>query len=239
MAKKTKKEKKNNIYFGQNEEDLILQYISADTREEKEELYKKVEPIFKKMIESIIRRYKLYVPDESFQEIYDDTFSFLLTKLDKFTPGRSKAYSYYGTIAKNYLIGRVQGFKKEMERNPLYDSVSEEFVNNLKYSYSSEPSNSENIAGEIVSKMSKRISDIIEKEGDTLKESEKKIGMALIDLFDNIDDIMDERGSNKLNKSIILYFLREHTGLDTPMIRSNMKRFKREFLLIKGDIIGL
>ena len=59
MAKKTKKEQKNNIYFGQNEEDLILQYISADTREEKEEHYKKVEPIFKKMIESIIRRYKL------------------------------------------------------------------------------------------------------------------------------------------------------------------------------------
>lgn len=238
MAKRGRKAKESNIYFGQNEENLILQYISANTKEEKEELYEKVGPIFKKMIESIIRRYKLYVPDESFQEIYDDTLSYLLTKLDKFIPGKHKAYSYYGTVAKNYLIGRVQTFKKEMERNPLYDSVSEEFMNNIKYSYPPPSSNSDNIAGEIVSRMSKRISEIIEKEGDTLKESEKKIGLALIELFENIDDIMAERGSNKLNKSIVLYFLREHTGLETPTIRSNMKRFKREFLLIKGDIIG-
>ena len=239
MAKRGRKPKDpgTKIYFGKAEEELILRYISAETKEEKEELYLEVGPIFKKLIESIIRRYKLFVPDESFQEIFDDTLSFLLTKLDKFTPGKFKAYSYYGTICKNYLIGRIQSFKKELERNPLYDSVSEEFTNNLRYSYSPTVVN-DGIATDIVRKMATRIAEIIENEGESLNPNEKKIGYALIDLFENIDDIMAEKGSNKLNKSIVLYFLREQTGLDTPCIRANMKRFKREFLLIKEEVIS-
>lgn len=239
MAKRGRKPKgdNNNIYFGQTEEDLILQYISAETKEEKERLYVEVGPIFKKLIESIIRRYKLFVPDESFQEIFDDTLSFLLTKLEKFTPGKYKAYSYYGTICKNYLIGRIQTFKKELERNPLYDTVSEDIVNNLRYAFSPTVSN-DGVATDIVNNLSKRIAEILETDSKELNENEKKIGKALIELFDNIDDIMAERGSNKLNKSIVLYFLREHTGLDTPCIRANMKRFKREFLLIKEEVIS-
>ena len=48
------------------------------------------------MIESIIRRYNLYPPDEIFQETFDDTLSFLLTKIEHYKPDSGfKAYSYW------------------------------------------------------------------------------------------------------------------------------------------------
>lgn len=48
-----------------------------------------------------MRRYKLYPPDEEFQETFDDTISFLMTKLYHFDPSTNyKAYSYCGTICK-------------------------------------------------------------------------------------------------------------------------------------------
>ena len=54
------------------------------------------------MVESIIRRYKLYPPqDENFDETFNDTLSFLMTKIDRFNPNSGyKAYSYCGTVCK-------------------------------------------------------------------------------------------------------------------------------------------
>ena len=76
----------------------------------------KLKEPFTKMIESIIRRYRLYYPDEDFDETFNKTFSFLITKFDKFKPDKNpKAYSYYQTIIKNFLLGRLSnryGFKR-------------------------------------------------------------------------------------------------------------------------------
>ena len=38
------------------------------------------------MIESIIRRYKLFIPDEDFDQNFNDTISYLLTKINNFKP---------------------------------------------------------------------------------------------------------------------------------------------------------
>ena len=86
------------------------------------------------MIESIIRRYKLYIPDETYEETFYDTLSFLITKAGHFQADKQKkAYSYYGNICKNYLLGRKDKFVKNSQRNPSYDIEEEEFTNNIKY----------------------------------------------------------------------------------------------------------
>ena len=60
------------------------------------------------MIESIIRRYKLYRKDMDYNDVHTDAHSFLMTKVDKFKPAKNKkAYSYFGTICKNYLMGQI------------------------------------------------------------------------------------------------------------------------------------
>jgi len=105
---KTKKKKSNN-YFDVREEEAVRMFLSADTFYEKNKIYDDyLRKPLDKMIESIIRRYKLYRKGMDFNDIHNDTHSFLITKVDKFKPDKNKkAYSYFGTICKNYLMGQI------------------------------------------------------------------------------------------------------------------------------------
>jgi len=107
-SKRSKKIKSNN-YFDVREETAVVMFLEAETMKERNEIYNEFlkKPI-EKMVSSIIRRYKLYRKDMSFDEILNDTHSFLITKSDKFKPDKNKkAYSYFGTICKNYLMGQI------------------------------------------------------------------------------------------------------------------------------------
>lgn len=239
MAKRGRKpkEKKETGYFYKREEEAVLAYLSATTAEEKNEIYNTVlRPAFEKMAESIIRRYKLFVPNETFEDTFNDTLSFLATKMSKFEPGKFKAYSYYGTICKNYLIGRIQSYSKSLQRNPSYDVIAEEFNDNLRYS--EKPDKNKEVAAETVDRLSQRITEMVENpEENDLRPNEVKMGKALVNLLKNWEYVLSTDASNKLNKNAILLFLREETGLDTKGIRDNMKKFRKEFLLIKNYVI--
>lgn len=195
-------------------------------------------PAFEKMIESIIRRYRLYIPDESFEDTFHDTLSFLITKADKYDPSKgTRAYSYYGNVCKNYLIGRIENYNKNLQRNPSYDLNEDEFTNNARYATKSDKS--ERIATNSVNQMVVRISTMIENPLEYgLKENEIKLGKALKNLFENWDYVLSTDGSNKLNKNAVLFFLKEQTGLDAKGIRDNMKKFKKEYLIVKDSLIN-
>jgi hypothetical protein len=49
-----------------------------------------VKAVSPKMIEAIIRRYKLYRKGETSEELHGDTVSFLMTKVHKFKPTLNK-----------------------------------------------------------------------------------------------------------------------------------------------------
>ena len=119
MAKRGRKRKG---YFYEEQEQAVYDYINAQDQIEKNKIFNEwLKPAFTKMIESIIRRYKLYPPDECFDETFNDTISFLMTKIDKFNPNKGyKAYSYCGTICKNYLLFKLNQFKKQQTRQESY-----------------------------------------------------------------------------------------------------------------------
>jgi hypothetical protein len=239
MAKRGRKPKENKEtgYFYKREEEAVLAYLSATTAEEKNEIYNTIlKPAFEKMAESIIRRYKLFIPNEAFEDTFRDTLSFLITKMNKFEPGKFKAYSYYGTICRNYVTGRIQSYYRSLQRNPSYDVIAEEFKDNLKYS--DKPDKNKEIASETVSKLIERINQMVENpEENDLRPNEVKMGKALANLLKNWEYVLSTDASNKLNKNAILLFLREETGLDTKGIRDNMKKFRKEFLIIKNCVI--
>lgn len=237
MAKRGRKPSKRKGYFLEEEEQAVLDYLQTDDAAEKNRIYtEKLKPAFEKMIESIIRRYKLFL-NEEYEDTFNDTLSNLLTKLDKFKPEKDKkAYSYYGTLCKNYLLGRIDAQKKQSMRNPSYDGISEEF-NTIRYSDVSDRSTK--IAIETIDSLVKRMKNMVDNpEENNLKVSEVKLGKALINLFENWDYVLTTDASEKLNKNAILLFLRESTGLDTKGVRDNMKKFKKEFLIIKDYVIS-
>jgi hypothetical protein len=153
-----------------------------------------------------------------------------MTKVDKFKPSKEKkAYSYFGTICKNYLMGQIIKDQKETNRKVSYEDVSESVNERPEMSYRID----EDVVdtGMIIGEYLKELRDFI--GGENLNDNEKKLGYALIDLFDNYETIFSSADNNKFNKNIILLSLREMTNLSTKEIRNSMKRFKKLYIFIQ------
>jgi hypothetical protein len=223
LKKKGRKPTQEN-YFDVREELAVVSYLTATTFEEKNKIYNDfLRKPLDKMISSIIRRYKLYRKDMDFYEIHIDTHSFLMTKIDKFKPAKEKkAYSYFGTICKNYLMGQIIKDQKEMNRKVSYEDISYDIENNDEYSYSIENDGIE--APMVIANFLKELDEFL--KNDNLTENEVKLGHALYELFENYQNIFIGNDNNKFNKNIVLLSLREMTNLTTKEIRSSMKKYK-------------
>jgi hypothetical protein len=184
--KKGRKPKQTN-YFDIREEIAVVNYLSTDDYYEKNKIYNEIlkKPL-DKMISSIIRRYKLYRKDVDFEELHNDTHSFLMTKIDKFKPSKEKkAYSYFGTICKNYLMGQILKDQKEINRKISYEDISTDLENNtnLSYSIDNDTIESEEIINKFLSELQKLF------DSKTLNENETKLGEALFYLFENYQEV--------------------------------------------------
>ena len=227
IKNKSNKKLKTN-YFDVREEEAVKDYITAETREEKEEIYNKFLRVpLDKMIESIIRRYKLYRKDMDYNDVHTDTHSFLMTKVDKFKPAKNKkAYSYFGTICKNYLMGQIQKDQKDTNRKISYEDISATLENRPDMIYYIE---FEKIDAEKIIDLFKN--DLKDYLKDTkLNENEIKLGNALFELFDNYGNIFIGNDNNKFNKNIVLLSLREMTNMNTKEIRIYLKKYKTLYL---------
>ena len=168
-----------------------------------------------------------------FEEIHIDTHSFLMTKIDKFKPSKEKkAYSYFGTICKNYLMGQIIKDQKETNRKVSYEDISAALEERPDMIYRIDEDMVQ--SDFLISEYLKELKEFIETE--TLSDNEKKLGYALIDLFDNYESIFSGADNNKFNKNVILLSLREMTNLSTKEIRSSIKRFKKLYLVIQHKL---
>lgn len=301
MAKRGRKPKEKKGYFYEEEEQAIVTYINSENKTEKNKIFNKViYPALTKMIESIIRRYKLFVPDEEFEQNFSDTISYLLTKINHFKPiiigydpytgntegidivemdeevlkdkirdateedpdyvkvlkietddsdyfdikynqkyeiykkteHKYKAYSYCGTVCKNYLMFKCTQYNKNKLRNASYDDIYDDLSNDERYSvtYDDSKSLAEKLIDEIADEIELQISEPIE---NNLSEDEVKVGEALTNLLRNWETVLPGEGSNKLQKSSVLYYLREYTNMTTKELRENMKKFKTAYNMLK------
>lgn len=301
MTKRGRKPKERKGYFYESEENAIVDYINETNEIKKNIIFNEVLlPALTKMIESIIRRYRLFVPDEEFDYNFNDTISYLLTKIENFKPiivgytlleegeiedmsnfvemkesdlknkiraalpedpeyifvyfgedkktmesiykyykketRNNKAYSYCGTVCKNYLMAKSTQYAKKRERQIPYENMADDLVNNVKYSINE--NHTTNLAEKLVKNMGNEIEDMLnKKEYFSLNNDEIKVGKALISLLRNWEELLPDGGSNKLQKSSVLYFLREETMMTTKEVRDNMKKYKNAYKLIKKALI--
>jgi hypothetical protein len=234
LSKKRGRKAVKENYFDVREEEAVRKFLIAESSYEKNKIYNQFLRLpLDKMISSIIRRYKLYRKDMDFEEIHTDTHSFLMTKVDKFKPDKNKkAYSYFGTICKNYLMGQIIKDQKETNRKISYEDISSSLEERPDMSYRIDDDIIE--TDYVINKYLEELKDYIESE--QLNDNEKKLGYALIDLFDNYESIFSGADNNKFNKNVILLSLREMTNLSTKEIRSSIKRFKKLYIVIQSKI---
>ena len=231
---KTKKKSKDN-YFDLQEETAVINFLNAKTFEEKNHIYNKfLRKPLDKMISSIIRRYRLYRKEMDFNDIHTDVHSFLMTKVEKFKPDKNKkAYSYFGTICKNYLMGQIMKEQKETNRKISYEDISSSIENrpDMFYTIDDEVLDLDHIIVEYTLKLK----DFVDTQ--SLNENEKKLGLALIDIFEKYETIFTATDNSKFNKNLILLSLREMTNLTTKEIRISLKKFKSLYIFIVNKIV--
>ena len=108
VAKKRRPKSKN--YFTKDTEQAIVRYNSLDSILDfklRSTIYRdEIHYAFFKLTENIIHTFKFYYTEvDQIEHLQHEVITFLLSKLHLFNPDNgAKAYSYFGTITKNWLI---------------------------------------------------------------------------------------------------------------------------------------
>ena len=101
-----RKPKEPRIYFTSDTEEAIIEYLASNDQVFRDKTYKdRIEYAFYKLSENIIHTFKFYYTDsDTIEELKHEVITFLLEKLHLYDQSKGKAFSYFGTIAKRYLI---------------------------------------------------------------------------------------------------------------------------------------
>lgn len=123
-----RKPKTSRNYFTQETEDAIVAYNLSDDQRERNRLFEDhINYSIHKLAENIIHTFKFYYTDlDNVEDLKHEVVYFLLEQFHKYKQLNGKAYSYFGRIAKNYLIVYNQKqYKLQKDRREM-DHVDED-----------------------------------------------------------------------------------------------------------------
>jgi hypothetical protein len=176
------------------------------------------------MVDKITYTYK-FTTLPNIDVLKDECKIWLTTILDKFDPEKgSKAFSYFSVITKNWFIHKVKKNSKNLKKEVSYDDVVSEIE---QLHISDEPSYLEE--REKMEFWNSLMNEFNTWEKENLKENEKKVLNAIIDLFDNVDEL------EIFNKKAIYMHIRELTNLNTKQVVNNLNRLREKYRNFKRD----
>ena len=204
-----KKKKKGVQYFTKETEDAIILYNSTTDSEIRSRLYNdKIHYAFFKLTENIIHTFKFYYTEvDNITDLQHEVITFLLSKIHLFKPEKgAKAFSYFGTIAKRYLIlSNQKNYKKRIDTAPI--EILEESEN---HSYNlDESSYNERLSSFIdlyIEHCTQNIYELFPKEYDA------RIADAILELFRTRENL------DIFNKKALYIYIREIIDVKTPKI---------------------
>ena len=211
MVKKRKKKSKN--YFTQETEDYIVKYNKLDSIENEEERSRIYEnhihyPFFK-LTQNIIHTFKFYHTEvENLEHLQHEIIVFLLSKIHLFDPSRgAKAYSYFGTIVKRWLIlYNTKNYKKKIKKVEV-DVLSGENSTHIYHMGD----------GKVKSELDKYVDIFTDHVSENIyelfpKKNDAQIADAILELFRKRETL------EVFNKKALYIYIREMVEVKTPKI---------------------
>jgi len=213
-----RKPKQSINYFTQDTENAIIEYLACSDTAERNKIYnERIDYAFYKLTENIIHTFKFYYTEvDTIPELQHEVVAFLLEKLHLYDQSKGKAYSYFGTIAKRYLIlYNNANYKKLKDKAPV-EAVDEDksiyidIVNNSPELYQEEASNS--FMNQYIKFIDDKLFDLFPKPNDA------RIADAILELFRRRENI------DIFNKKALYIYIKEITDATTPQITKIIKR---------------
>ena len=209
MIKKRRKKSKN--YFTQDTEDAIVLYNNTEDSKIRSKIYEReIHYAFFKLTENIIHTFKFYHTEvEKLEHLQHEIITFLLSKIHLFDPGRgAKAYSYFGTIVKRWLIlYNTKNYNKKVKKVPV-DNLMKEGSTHI-YSMKDVGKEKDELSEYIeiyVTHVTKNIFELFPKKNDA------QIADAILELFIKRETI------EVFNKKALYIYIREMVDVKTPKI---------------------
>ena len=129
-----KRRPKSKNYFTKDTENAIVRYNNEPDSEIRSKIYRdEIHYAFFKLTDNIIHTFKFYYTEvDQIEHLQHEVITFLLSKIHLFNPENgAKAYSYFGTITKNWLIVyNTKNYKKRLQKAPV-----DELYKDDNYSY--------------------------------------------------------------------------------------------------------
>lgn len=207
-------------YFTKETEDYIIQYNSESDPEKKSKIFREhLYYPFYKLAENIINTFKFYHTDtETIEDLKLDVISMVFQdKIGRFDPSRgAKAFSYFGTVIKRWLIAYNKANYKKLKKkvsidcceNHIYRCQDQEFGSTMTVS---------SFFDYWVNHTYERIDELFPNEED------KAIADAILTVFRTRSDLQIFR-----KKALYLY-VREITGCDTPYLTKVLNQLKDNY----------
>lgn len=233
----------SNNYFTDETESKFIEWLECEDGVRKEILFNRYlkEPFYA-IVDGVMTGYKLFVPNECYEETFTDAVSQLIEKAGKFDKTKGcKAYSYLGTIAKRYLIHRRQKSMDEVKKC-LFENTDGKIPdiseNDDEQAYEKfEPESFSASLIKSVSSFMKKMCSEADEYG--LTQNDVKVGNAIAEIMDNWDSIFHpENRSNKFTKSSVMYSIGEMTMLSRDEIYRSMKKIRNKYYVLKEIILS-
>jgi len=195
-----KKKKKGVQYFTQDTENAIVLYNNTPDSEVRSNIYReRIHYAFFKLTENIIHTFKFYYTEvDNIEDLQHEVITFLLSKIHLFNPEKgAKAYSYFGTIAKRYLIlSNQKNYKKRVDTAPI-EILEEDERHSYRIDESSYDERLSNFIDIYTEYCSQKIYELFPKEYDA------QIADAILELFRKRDQI------DVFNKKALYIYIHE------------------------------
>lgn len=216
MARK----KSQSNYFTRETEEYIVKYNNSKDNEYRNLIFTEhIYLPFYKLAENIIHTFKFYYTDvDQIEDLKHEIVSVLLEeKIDKFDPTNgAKAYSYFGTIVKRWLINYNNKNYKKLKQIGQFSEMEEMYEPDLDNGTISKKTIPK-ILDEWVEEVYDQLDVIF------LKDNERKIADSVLIVFKTRNDI------EIFKKKALYIYIREMTDCDTPALTKVINTLKNSW----------
>jgi len=208
-------------YFTSETEEYIVKYNNSEDSDYRAKIFTDhIYLPFYKLAENIIHTFKFYYTDvEQIEDLKHEIVTVLLEeKIMKFDPTNgAKAYSYFGTIVKRWLINYNNKNYKRLKQMQSFSGIES--------SYEHDTDDVDTTGKITLSAFIDAWVDTMYEQIDLLfeKESELKIADAVLTIFKTRNDL------DIFKKKALYIYIREMTDCETPHLTKVISRLKEEF----------